>query len=234
MCYTNSTHVTPFKTSITSSTMYSTPLLAELGDKVSVQRPCDTRHHKRNTWHLAIWHQVWIRQRKFSKFSCSMKHQNPSTVVFWTKKTSEIQMMFLVWRRKIDMCFFLGGEAVFFLGWSFGDSFTTRDVEKKLHACQVHQCLHGQIRLQQSDPLQAHTHCATKSLASAVKPTKRPLLSGACGIMTLQKLRSQIPITPENMQEERNLISLCKSTVGKVAACLFYGIFFDFFGRHLQ
>lgn len=98
-----------------------------------------------------------------------------------------------------------------------------------MHACQVHQCLHGQIRLQQSDPLQAYTHCATKSLASAVKPTKRPLLSGACGKMTLQKLRSQIPITPENMQEERNLISLCKSTVGKVAACLFYGIFFDFF-----
>ena len=224
MCYTNSTHETPFKTSITSSTTYGTPLLAELGDKVSVQRPCDTRHHKRNTWHLAIWHGKVNSQNSHVAWNT----KTPPQLFFAHKKNMWNLNDAFVWRQ-----FFLGGKRCFF-GLKFRWFFYHKGCRKKMHACQVHQCLHGQIRLQQSDPLQAHTHCATKSLACAVKPTKRPLLSGACGIMTLQKLRSQIPITPENMQEERNLISLCKSTVGKVAACLFYGIFFDFFGRHLQ
>lgn len=93
MCYTNSTHETPFKTSITSSTMYSTPLLAELGDKVSVQRPCDTRHHKRNTWHLAIWHQVWIKSGLGKgNLKILMQHETPKPLhsCFLHKKTSEI------------------------------------------------------------------------------------------------------------------------------------------------
>ena len=63
------------------------------------------------------------------------------------------------------MWFFFWGEAVFF--WvEVSVILLPQRMSKKNDACQVHQCLHGQIRLQQSDPLQAYTHCATKSLAS--------------------------------------------------------------------